>query len=82
MGVKDALFICLSEYITFMTRTRVVQSQKCEKLRKKNQIEAEIVNFLTIQRRPQAPNMKNTGVTMKNNSRCRDLQPFAPLIAF
>jgi len=35
MGVKDALFIYLSEYITFMTRAGVEQSQKCEKLRKK-----------------------------------------------
>ena len=47
MGVKDALFIYLSEYITFMTRAGGEQSQKYEKLRKKKQqIEAKIVNFL------------------------------------
>jgi len=32
-----------------MTRGGVEQSQKCEKLRGKKQIEAEIVNFLTVQ---------------------------------
>jgi len=39
--------------ITFRTRTGVEQSQKCEKFRKKKQIEAEIVDFLRVQRRPQ-----------------------------
>jgi len=35
ISVQDALFIYLSEYITLMTRARMEQSQKCEKLRKK-----------------------------------------------
>jgi len=35
MEVKDALFIYLSEYITFMTPAGVKQSQKSEKFRKR-----------------------------------------------
>jgi len=31
MGVKDAIFIYFSEYITFMPCARVEQFQKCEK---------------------------------------------------
>jgi len=74
MGVEYALFIYLSEYITFMTRSRVQQSQKCEKLRKK-QIEAEIVNFSRVQRRSQVSNMRNVRVTTKYNAGSRALQP-------
>jgi len=59
MSVKDALFIYLSEYITFTTCDGVEQPQKCEKLRKKKQIEAEMVNFLRVKRWPQVPNMEN-----------------------
>ena len=35
MSLKDALFIRLSEYITFMTHPGVEQFENCEKWRKK-----------------------------------------------
>ena len=58
MGVKDALFIYLSEYIIFITCAGVEQFRKSEKLRRKR-MEGEIVNFLRVIRRHQVPNMKN-----------------------
>jgi len=52
MGVKDALLIYLSEYITFMKPAGVEQSRKCKKWQQKKN-EAEIPNFSKVKRRPQ-----------------------------
>jgi len=41
MNVKDALFMYLSEYVTFMTCAGMEQFQKCENLRKKNKLKWE-----------------------------------------